>query len=179
MKDKRDVWQYRNRTHNYAAYLNVGGEPVKAAYYDLYLGLFHNPSCIDGVLEYADNKLQKDISEKGENNLSDHSFCTGCLKVSGAKDNIMDAVMHFAKEYPNKDHQEVIRNLLDQLLEDVDTYYISVYGKHRQNEARQEAAGFIRDLMDLSELYQEAKKDNSEYYIQWSTQIDAFLEKLS
>ncbi len=173
--DNQETWEcYTGETGRKS--VTVGGEPVKGTFYDLYNAMFHNPAHVDTILEFAEKQWDIDSGTKGSIRVEEYSFFKGSREVPRLDLNIIECILQFLSEAPSENPQDETEQLLDQLMNEIGESYMKAYGKHRENQAKEDAAKMIIELLDNSPAYQAAKSDRSYAYEGWQDRIDNFLK---
>ena len=182
-EDGTYIWTFHS--HSGPQLVRVHGNPVGAEVYRLHQALLYNPAIVDQTLEQSDRDRTDDRDRypiKKATTLSHHGFYNGVNDVPGApgKDarNILDVVLGYALDTP--DDAELPRmglNLLSGLLDELETFYLYVYGSHQKNTARQGVGRLIERLRKSSQIYQSADKDSA-MRARWDGILDQKLKQL-
>lgn len=176
--DRQQVWEFQAKD-SARKIVRVNGRAVQGGFYELYSALSFNPALVDDILDFTTIQEQIDPNKKFE----DHPFYTGCLLVyqdDNQKINILDAIFSFVVEQPAQDlKNETVTVLLD-FLQELENYFLQIYGSHQANTAMGKTSALINKLRKESFVYQEGKDDGlngSAAYRDWRDKIDDYVKK--
>jgi len=174
------LWQYNDRKTTRWIYRN--GKEIEKELYLLHKGLLHNPIICEEILERASERLEQDKREYGEiveNHLFVKNAASYTLSTKDNAKNILDLLLLYEKEDLSRPELPDRGNeLRQQLLDEIEQYYIETCGKHRERLAKRNAGLFIRQLWEDSVIRQSEPRD-SYPYSRWDNLINRKLEELS
>ncbi len=158
-QDKEWIWCFHgeNRTSS----VKRDGVDISSKLHLLHEGLFFNPSVVDQV--HAMATRQKERDKKQFNDISEHAFYKGCLTVGRKEpsENIVNLVLRYPSEVSGVQNiYATCDRLLEVLLDEIIGYFVYCYGEQRKNTAIVEARNFIKSLVENSDIYKNADRDN-------------------
>ena len=176
---EQGIWVYQFNGYTNSL-LMMNGDWVKGYPAELYSALGHNPAIIEYVLAQSTETRLNDVSRRLP--MPEHRFISGALNI-GLKNNpdlvnILDMVLDLrASEIGNIMNGNTADRLLKCLLEEIEKYYLDVYGSHRDIMAKKDAGQFILNLWNNSAVQKQADQDSATFN-KWIKIIDSFLSKL-
>jgi exonuclease VII small subunit len=149
--------------------VRIGDKLADKYTHSLHKALMHNPVIVDKVMQLY---LKRREEDKGDfqDKIAQHQFHKQALHVYyypiKKEINILDLLLRYAddargdEKLPQK--EEV---LLNALLEEIFSYFLFVYGSHKEGQANTEAKKFVQALMEGSEFYSGADKRSSRFQV--------------
>lgn len=180
VKDQ-ETWVYQYRDEDSSSLVLIGDRPVKGYVSELHKALGFNPGIVESVLARAEEYMEIDSNQRLET--LQHRFVFGALNVklknNPVINNILDIVFTLPEDAQG-DHSlpAVADRLLKKLLEEIENYYILVFGRHKTTAAKKDAARLIMRLWVESSIQQEADRD-SKVYNSWVNSIENALHRMS
>lgn len=180
VKDQ-ESWVYQYRDEDSSSLVLIGDRPVKAYVSEMHKAMGFNPGIVESIMERAAEYREMDSSQRLAT--LEHRFVSGLLNIrvknNPVINNILDIVF-ILPEDAQGDHSlpAVADRLLKKLLEEIEDYYIMVFGLHKTTAAKKDAARLIMRLWAGSALQQEADRD-SMVYNSWVNTIEHALSKMA
>ena len=168
-QDKKSIWCFSGESRTYP--VTRDGVDIPSKLYLLHQGLSFNPNVVEQVHTMAKKEKEESIDKRLP--ISEHQFYKGCMSIegSGRSENIVNLVLRYPSEAPHIDElNETCERLLEVLLDEIISYFIDSYGKHKENTAKEEASKFIKSLVKQSDVYRKADK-KSIVFKSWKTII--------
>jgi len=175
-RDSVKTWECHTGKEGRKAVMK-GGESIREKFFDLYDAVFHNPAHVDSIISNIDKKWDDDIKENmknGKNGIQNHSFYKGCKKLPQFDFGIINCILYLTKEMPSHDLDEITDRLLKRTMDLISMYYVKVYGEKNKITANKDAKNFIQQLFNESEVFNNAKNENSYVYERWSETKDIY-----
>ncbi len=174
----RLVYQYHGNTGS--KLILKSGAVVTEEFFNLHNALNHNPTIYEEIIERAEEEKSQDLRRC--KTLTDHQFILGAKQISSVSKenitNILDVTLAYETEGMGEATLPDIANRLRQrLLDEIEDYYFTAYGRHREYQSKQDAIAFINELWENSGFRQITEQQTSEYS-NWRNSIDIKLNKL-
>jgi hypothetical protein len=173
------LYQYNDIASTRLIYRN--GKEIGGEIYSLHRGLLHNPIICEEILERAQEELKQN-KKKHSDNLIAHPFIQNSSSLTLATKpeitNILDALLYYEMEDTSRlDLHGKANDLRGLLLEEIEAYFMQLYGDHRSVLAKRAAVEFIGKLWDSSAVRQSVDLDSTQYN-NWRNLIDRKLEHM-
>ncbi len=174
----RLVYQYHGNTGS--KLILKSGTVVTEEFYNLHNSLNHNPTIYEEIVERAER--EKQLDRRRSNTITNHQFILGAKQISSVtKDNvtnILDVTFAYETEGMGEPSLPASANRLrDRLFDEIENYYLTMYGSHREYQSKQEAIAFINELWENSS-FRKITDEKSAEYANWRNSIDIKLSKL-
>ncbi|MEM8599862.1 MAG: hypothetical protein AAGF99_08075, partial [Bacteroidota bacterium] len=158
-------------------------DPVKGLLPALHGALLFNPAIVDQALEKADAVRARDRQQAPLTQptaIARHAFYDGAKAVPGldGTPNLLEALLSYPQADPADERlPEQSADLLRDLLDEIDAYFLYAYGPTKSNTAGQSAANLIEKLRDEAPTYQNAD-ERAAVRSRWDSVLNAKLEAL-
>jgi hypothetical protein len=180
-EDGRDVWEFSGTAG--PQLVRVHGDPVRGHLHTLHHALLFNPAIVDQALEKADAGRARDRQEhpmQQPTAIARHGFYNGAKAVPGLEGtpNLLEAVLAYPTAEPADERlPDQSLDLLGDLMNEIEGYFLFAYGPTKANTAGQSAANLIEKLREDAPTYQNADA-RAAVRSRWDSVIDAKLETL-
>ena len=163
-EEGRKVYQYHGTKGSRLIFQS--GVVISDELYSLHQALPHNPVIYDEILQRVQEKQAYDL--KKYKDMMTHDFMKGCLEVTSIqKDhlhNILDIGLLYESEAPGDESlPEIGKRIRLVLLDEIELYFMKLYGEHRRFKARNEAADFIEKLWNEAQAKCTVEEDSADY----------------
>jgi len=144
--------------------INIGETPTDRYVHSLRNALLHNPIIVDKTLSRSKEQMQSDRTEFLDK-IEQHTFYKKSRNIyyaaasSEKAINILDLILRYPDGNPgdaNLNFQG--EKLLKILLDEINRYFLEVYGSYREAMAKEARNNFIELLIGESDTYQKADK---------------------
>ncbi|MEL6771691.1 MAG: tubulin-like doman-containing protein [Bacteroidota bacterium] len=180
-EDGREVWEFTGTAG--PQLVRIHGEPVLGQLHELHGALLFNPAIVDQALEKADDARARDRQQypmTQPQTIARHAFYAGAKAVPGLEGtpSLLDAVLAYPQADPADERlPEQSADLLRDLLDEIERYFLYAYGPTKANTAGQSAANLMDKLREESSVYQSAD-ERSALRSRWDSVVDAKLDAL-
>lgn len=140
-------------------------------------------SCLFDKLFHYPDRVNKILTMAEKIRLERQAFLQQCTRMPGTSElypySVFDAVFLMAKESPtNKSYDNVI-SLLTKAYEEIRAINRRYLGDKQQNTADKETADLVKNLIEQSEIWALARKENWPVLADWESKISHFLDNPS
>ncbi|WP_078553971.1 tubulin-like doman-containing protein [Bacillus alkalicellulosilyticus] len=175
----RHVYLYNSHLSG-SKFILKGGDLVTEETYQLHNAMSHNPVIYEEILERVQEETKKD--KRNHSDIENHQFVVGAKRITTVtKDsttNILDVALAYELEgLGDPSLPEKGARLRQCLLDEIVTYFSDIYGSHRIYQAKIDAAKFIEQLWEESNLRQVSDTKTAEFAM-WKNLIDTKLREL-